>query len=94
MQLKLDELIRASGGARNRLLTLEDLTEAELDQVKASFAKIAARDGIGKGAVEKVVADLDDAEEEIEKARTKAPARKARRRPASRQAVALPARGK
>ena len=27
VQLKLDESIRASGGARNRLLTLEDLTD-------------------------------------------------------------------
>jgi low affinity Fe/Cu permease len=83
VQLKLDELIRASGGARNRLLTLEDLTEAELDQVKASFAKIAARGGMGKGAIEKVEADLDDAEEQIEIAKTKARVRKTRRTPRS-----------
>jgi low affinity Fe/Cu permease len=80
VQLKLDELIRASGAARNKLLTLEDLTEAELDKVKASFAKIAARGGLGKGAADKVEADLDDAEEEIEKAKTKTkrPVRKTR----------------
>ncbi len=39
VQLKLDELIRASATARNRLLTLEDLSEKELDQLKASFAQ-------------------------------------------------------
>ena len=44
VQLKLDELIRVSTSARNTLLTLEDLTEAELDQVKQSFAKIADRE--------------------------------------------------
>jgi low affinity Fe/Cu permease len=31
VQLKLDELIRVSETARNKLLTLEDFTEAELD---------------------------------------------------------------
>jgi low affinity Fe/Cu permease len=44
LQLKLDELIRVSTAARNKLLTLEDLTEEELDQVKKSFARIAAGD--------------------------------------------------
>jgi low affinity Fe/Cu permease len=54
VQLKLDELIRASETARNKLLTLEDLTEAELDQLKKSFARIADRGGIGEGAVQEV----------------------------------------
>jgi low affinity Fe/Cu permease len=42
LQLKLDELIRASAGARNRLLELEDLDEEELDRLKAGYAKLAA----------------------------------------------------
>ena len=42
LQLKLDELIRANEQARNRLLTLEDLSEEELDRVKASFQRLAA----------------------------------------------------
>jgi low affinity Fe/Cu permease len=54
VQLKLDELIRASETARNKLLTLEDLTEAELDQLKKSFARIADRSGIGDGALREV----------------------------------------
>jgi low affinity Fe/Cu permease len=54
VQLKLDELIRASETARNKLLTLEDLTEAELDQLKKSFARIADRSGIGEGALREV----------------------------------------
>src|SRR3954447_15411567 len=41
MQLKLDELIRAMEGARNRLLQLEDLSEEEMTQIKRSFLRLA-----------------------------------------------------
>jgi low affinity Fe/Cu permease len=41
IQLKLDELIRVHQGARNRLLALEDLTDAELDAVKAHFTRLS-----------------------------------------------------
>jgi low affinity Fe/Cu permease len=71
VQLKLAELIRASSGARNRLLMLEDLTEAELDKLKESFSRIADRGGIGAGTLREVEADLDQAEEGIEKAEDK-----------------------
>jgi low affinity Fe/Cu permease len=71
IQLKLDELIRVSESARNKLLTLEDLTEAELEQMKESFARIADRDGIGNGVIREVEADLEQAEEGIEKAKDK-----------------------
>jgi low affinity Fe/Cu permease len=43
IQLKLDELIRVNARARNRMVNLEDLTEEELDKVKAQFAKLAER---------------------------------------------------
>jgi low affinity Fe/Cu permease len=71
VQLKLDELIRASAGARNKLLTLEDLTEAELDKLKASFSRIADRGGVGAGTLREVEADLEQAEEGIENAKDK-----------------------
>jgi low affinity Fe/Cu permease len=71
VQLKLDELIRASAAARNRLLTLEDLSEPELDRMKESFSRIAERGGVGPGALREVEADLDQAEESIEKAKDK-----------------------
>jgi low affinity Fe/Cu permease len=70
IQLKLDELIRVSESAR-KLLTLEDLTEAELEQMKESFARIADRGGIGKGLIRGVEADLEQAEEGIGKAKDK-----------------------
>jgi low affinity Fe/Cu permease len=71
VQLKLDELIRVSSTARNRLLTLEDLTDQELDHMKESFARVAARGDIGEGSLREVEADLDQAEDGIERAKDK-----------------------
>ena len=41
LQIKIDELIRVNEQARNRLLAIEDLSDKELDQIKAVFAKLA-----------------------------------------------------
>jgi len=41
MQLKLDELIRATRGAHNRLMDLEEREEGELDQLRAQYEDIA-----------------------------------------------------
>ncbi len=41
VQLKLDELIRAVEGAHNALLDLEELSEKELDKIKAPYEKMA-----------------------------------------------------
>jgi low affinity Fe/Cu permease len=41
VHLKLDELIRAIHGARNRLMDLEDLTEEELEQLRTRYVKLA-----------------------------------------------------
>ena len=71
VQLKLDELIRASAHARNRLLTVEDLSEEELEELKQSFARVARQRGIGEGVLNQVEADLDNAEEDIERAKGK-----------------------
>jgi low affinity Fe/Cu permease len=43
LHVKLDELIRAMKGARNSLLDLDNLSDEELDQLRASFAKIAEK---------------------------------------------------
>ena len=40
MQLKLDELIRASEQARNQLIHLESLSDAELDALEADFERV------------------------------------------------------
>lgn len=41
MHLKLDEIIRALRGAHNDLLDIEDLSEEELDQLRAHYAVLA-----------------------------------------------------
>ena len=41
MQIKLDELIRATHGANNRLLDLEELEDRELEGFRDSYEKIA-----------------------------------------------------
>jgi low affinity Fe/Cu permease len=41
LHLKLDELIRANDLARNRLMGLEDLTDAELDELQREFNALA-----------------------------------------------------
>ncbi len=44
LQLKIDELIRVTEQARNRLITLEDLTEEEMDKVKRELTDIGRAD--------------------------------------------------
>ncbi len=50
-QLKLDELIRATRGAHNGLLDVEELSDADLARVKAGFQALAreSREGLMKG---------------------------------------------
>jgi low affinity Fe/Cu permease len=54
VQLKLDELIRAQHGAHNALLDLEELGEAELDQLRMSYETLAqqARTDLQQGLVD------------------------------------------
>jgi low affinity Fe/Cu permease len=53
IQLKLDELIRAQPGAHNALLDLEELTEDELDRLRAVYEELArqAREQLKHGVV-------------------------------------------
>lgn len=51
IQVKLDELIRATKGAHNALLDLEELEEENLDAFKAKYQALAAvaRTDLGLG---------------------------------------------
>jgi low affinity Fe/Cu permease len=57
LHLKLDELIRVSQSARNKLLDLEDMTEDELEHLKGSFTRLAATPP-GKVLLQKAADDL------------------------------------
>ena len=56
VQLKLDELIRATKAAQNTLLDIEELSEKDLDRIKARFERLArkAREDSGAGQTELV----------------------------------------
>jgi low affinity Fe/Cu permease len=52
IQVKLDELIRAMNGAHNALLDLEEMTQEDLDQIRAAYVALArrAREDLRRGA--------------------------------------------
>jgi low affinity Fe/Cu permease len=54
VQLKLDELIRATKAAHNSLLDIEELSEEDLNRIKARFERLArkARDELSAGQTE------------------------------------------
>jgi low affinity Fe/Cu permease len=67
LHLKLDELIRVTESARNRLLDLEDLTEEDLKPLKRSFARTA--DTPDSTHLQKAANELDVASEGIQEAK-------------------------
>jgi low affinity Fe/Cu permease len=71
IHLKLDELIRGVEGARTRLVDLEDLTDEELEKLKAQFERIRARAASSKdvsGEVAVAEAEVDQLREDREPA--------------------------
>lgn len=44
LQLKLDELIRVSQTARNSLISLEDKSESEIEEVRSRFVEVGPTD--------------------------------------------------
>jgi low affinity Fe/Cu permease len=61
-QIKLDELIRASHGAHNALLDLEELTERDLMRIRQRYMELArrAREAVARGG-----ADIDEPEVDL-----------------------------
>jgi low affinity Fe/Cu permease len=62
IQLKLDELIRATPGAHNALLDLEELTEQQLDALRTRYEQLArrARRDLARGLVDTDSPDVDE----------------------------------
>jgi low affinity Fe/Cu permease len=61
VQVKLDELIRATESAHNALLDLEELDERTLDRLRANYTKLAeeARKALEKGTRDTGAPDFD-----------------------------------
>ena len=62
LQLKIDELIRATEGAHNALLDLEEIEEDQMDIIRSRYAKLAeaAREGKKSGKVDTDRPDVDE----------------------------------
>jgi low affinity Fe/Cu permease len=58
--LKLDELIHAIKGARNKMIDLENMTDEELEKIRAEFQRLSRRRGQQTGPSRQV----DDARKE------------------------------
>lgn len=43
IQLKLDEILRSTKTAHNAMLNIEELSEAESDEIKATYARLAEK---------------------------------------------------
>ena len=61
-QLKLDELIRAVNGAHNGLLDLEELTEKDLERIKARYEELArkSREDLKRGLKDTVSTEIQN----------------------------------
>lgn len=70
LHLQLDELIRVSQSARNKLLDLENLTDAELDHLKGSFTRLAGEPA-DQTALREAADNLEAAGSEIQEAKDK-----------------------
>jgi low affinity Fe/Cu permease len=62
VHLKLDELIRAVAGAHNGLLDLEEMTEHDLERMRARYEELAreAREALGTGVADTGTPDVAD----------------------------------
>jgi low affinity Fe/Cu permease len=49
IHLKLDELIRSTNAARNKLIDLEECSDEELDRIKRQFDRLKAHAGLDRG---------------------------------------------
>ena len=54
IQLKLDELIRAVSGARNRLMDLETLSDDDLQKFQKEFERLRKRSEAAAESVERI----------------------------------------
>ena len=63
IHLKLDELIRAVGGARNHLVNVDRLSDDDLKKLEAQFQRISKK---ADEAVERVEDVIEEVEEAVE----------------------------
>jgi len=62
IQIKLDELIRATQGCHNALLDLEELEDEELEEMRKNYERLAegAREAMRRGETDTDVIDVEE----------------------------------
>jgi low affinity Fe/Cu permease len=62
LQIKLDELLRAVGAARNTMIDLEELDDEELESIREDYLKLArqAKAKVKRDKDNKVVIEVED----------------------------------
>ncbi len=62
MQVKLDELLRAVDSAKNTMIDLEELDDAELEAIREDYLKLArrAKAKVKRGKDDSVVIEVED----------------------------------
>jgi len=65
LQIKLDELIRATKEAHNSVIDLEHLTEADLDKLRERYSKLAEKARKREADVVEDMAELQAKEKEV-----------------------------
>jgi low affinity Fe/Cu permease len=62
LQIKLDELLRAVGAARNTMIDLEELDEEELEAIREDYLKLArkAKAKLKHGKDDSLVIEIED----------------------------------
>ena len=66
IHLKLDELLRASEGARTSMTNLENLPDEELARLQKEFQHLCETRGIGKESIEAIEDEVEEREAEKE----------------------------
>ncbi len=82
IQLKLDELIRATQGAQNSLMALEDLPEEHLQKVKLALSRMSGRPEGVPVELREARENLEEAGKEIEHAQSRIARAEAKASPA------------
>jgi low affinity Fe/Cu permease len=64
IHLKLDELIKATHGARNKMIDLDALSDEQLKELEEDYKRICARGDGGTGPLKAIKEEQEDREDE------------------------------
>jgi low affinity Fe/Cu permease len=60
LHLKLDELIKATKGARNKMIDLDKLSDEQLKELEEEYKRICAKEGGDTGQLKAITGELNE----------------------------------